>query len=126
MLEKTTNLGLDGFDPLTFFDGSEPQRGQYACKTKVDGKIYLFLNAENRGRFQRNPGSFLPQFSGFCAFALGLYGGLVPGTTEHRKVLSGKLFLFQGPKALRAWEAFPKLIEWGYKNYDRKFKIKTK
>ncbi len=125
MFEKETALGLDGYDPLTFFEGDAPRRGQFECKTKMHGKTYLFLNAENRGRFQRNPASFLPQFGGFCAFACGLYGGLVPGSTEFRRVLSGKLYLFSGPRSLWAWERWPKLISWGHSHYDRKFKIKT-
>lgn len=121
-----TRLALDGYDPLTFFEGSKPRRGKFEIKAKMDGKVFCFLNVENKGRFVRNSHSFLPQFGGHCAFRMGLYGGLTPGNPEIYVVKGTKLFLFSSTSLMNWWSRFPKLIDWGERNYDKKFKIKLK
>lgn len=125
-MDQDTNLGLEGLDPITFFEEGGPKRGKQDIKVKLDGKIYFFRSGENRGRFQRNPSNFLPQFGGHCAFWCGLYGGLKPGLIEHRRVSGARLYLFSGPQVMYWWEKFPKLKIWGHGNYERKFKIKVK
>lgn len=125
-MEKDTNLALDGYDPLTFFEGDKPRRGKFDIKAKVDGKVFCFCKPEHKGRFVRNSHSFLPQFGGHCAFLCGLYGGLTPGKPELYQVRGGKLYLFSSPLLMTWWDKFPKLVIWGHKNYEKKFKIKIK
>ena len=124
--DRKSNLALDGYDPVTLYETNSLKRGSFELRAKVDGLTYCFSNSENRGRFNRNPSQFLPQFSGHCAFACGLYGGLVPGNLEYRRNVSGKLYLFSGPRALWAWEKISSLIPAGHRNYDKKFRIRVK
>ena len=126
MEDKQSNLALDGYDPVVLYEQNILKRGSFDLRVKVNGLTYCFCNAENRGRFNRNSSQFLPQFSGHCAFACGLYGGLVPGNVEYRRNVSGKLYFFSGPRTLWAWEKVSSLIPAGHKNYDKKFKIKVK
>ena len=124
--DKRSSLGLEGNDPVILCEENILKRGSYELRAKVGGITYCFINEENRGRFKRSPSHFLPQFGGHCAFACGLYGGLVPGSLEHRRNVSGKLFLFAGAFSIWAWERFPSLMGSGQANYEKKFKIKVK
>ncbi len=125
-MEKDTNLGLEGLDPLSFFEEGGPKRGKQEFRVKMDGKIFFFRTADNRGRFERNPSSFLPQFGGHCAMAYGLYGGLKPGDINHYRIVGGRLYLFSSEQAMFWWEKLPVLRSWGASHYERKFRIRVK
>ena len=122
MYESKTSLALGGYDAVTFFEGEKPLIGNFDLKTQMDGMTYCFSSKDNLARFVRNPSSFLPQFGGHCAFSCGLYGGLRPGSAKHWKVVYGKLYLLEGPRAQWCWEKFPRLIPWGHQNYERKLR----
>lgn len=126
MSEEDTRLGLKGYDPITVFEENSPVRGKFDLKLDHHGKIYMFRNVENRSRFKRNPGSFLPQFGGFCALACGVYGGLVSADADIRIIKGGRLYLFSSEAARTWWERFPFLIGLGEWHYERKFKLKVK
>lgn len=124
-MDKESRLALDGLDPITIFEG-QPTRGKTESKLIHMGKVYFFKNAENRGRFERNPGSFLPQFAGHCATTIALLGNLELGKTEHRIIKAGKLYLFSSAGTKSAWERLPFLKGWGEFFYERKFRLKVK
>lgn len=123
MSDEKSKLGLGGYDPITLFEGDEPKPGKFELRHLHAGKVYVFTNETHQGRFSRDPGRYLPQFGGHCAFAMGLYGGLVEGDIQFRKIVYGKLYLLQGPKAMWWWEKFPNFIPWGHAKYDKKFKL---
>jgi hypothetical protein len=55
---------------------------------------YWFVNAENAETFKANPKRYLPEYGGWCAYAMGLDGSLVEVDPETFKIIDGKLYLF--------------------------------
>ena len=55
---------------------------------------YFFINKENLERFKKNPNKYLPQFGGWCAYAMGDSGEKISVAPETFKIIDGKLYLF--------------------------------
>ena len=87
----TNGLALDGFDPVSYLDGT-PMRGLAAHELSWAGARWRFARAENQARFSRSPESFAPQYGGHCALAMSL-GQEAPGSTSAWSIDDGKLYL---------------------------------
>lgn len=95
---------LEGFDIVTFFDKEGPQKGSPNHLLQHEGLAWQFANERNRRLFRRNPEKYLPQYKGFCGWAL-KEGRLVPGIPSYWTVTNGKLYLSCSQEALDRWEA---------------------
>lgn len=86
-------LGLHGVDPVSMFDGEAPRIGDAVYTTAHDGVDYYFATQEAQQSFDADPGAYLPQFGGFCAF--GVYKGKkLDGDVRYADIVDGKLYLF--------------------------------
>lgn len=86
-------LGMHGVDPVSMFAGKAPQIGDAVHTTAHDGVDYYFATAEAKVTFDLDPGAYLPQFGGFCAF--GVYvGKKLDGDVRYADIVDGKLYLF--------------------------------
>ena len=92
-------LALQGYDPVAYFDGGKPTRGDKKFSASYGGARYLFASESHRQLFLRNPGKYAPEYGGFCA-AGASYGEKVDIDPETGKVVNGKLYLNNGQKAL--------------------------
>ena len=117
MAAQASSLALEGYDAITFFEGRKPRRGSFDYKMQLDGLTYCFLSEEHLNRFKKTPRAFLPQFGGHCALAVGLYGGLRPGSANSWKVVDEKLYFLGGPNTFWLWEKFPNLITRAHQQY---------
>ena len=64
------------------------------------------------------PTKFLPQFGGYCAFALSK-GRLSPVDPDVYKIVDGKLYLFQSAGAKSAFEADDEVLAKAQKNWKK-------
>ncbi len=62
--------GAGGYDFVSYRTGEKPLPGNGNHLSEVDGVTYLFINDENKRRFDRNPEKYLPAYGGFCAFGV--------------------------------------------------------
>jgi YHS domain-containing protein len=65
-------LALKGYDPVSYFTTGKPMRGLAQFSTTYQGATYRFVSAENRDRFIVAPENFVPQYGGYCAYAISL------------------------------------------------------
>jgi YHS domain-containing protein len=86
-------LGLHGVDPVSMFESAEPQIGDAAYTSEHDGVDYYFANQEAQQQFDADPGAYLPQFGGFCAFGVSK-GKKLDGDVRFADIVDGKLYLF--------------------------------
>ncbi|SHF00351.1 YHS domain-containing (seleno)protein [Chryseobacterium takakiae] len=99
LLSQTSNINQEngvanyGYDVVSYFSG-KPQHGSAKNAVKYQGTDYYFVNAENKAKFQKEPGKYLPQYGGYCAFAMGDYGKKVQVDPKTYKITDGKLYLF--------------------------------
>lgn len=98
-------LAIQGYDPVAYFmDGATI--GSEQIQFTVDGSTYYFSSLENKNLFQKNPEKYIPQYGGWCAYALGLGPDKVKINPETFKIIDDKLYLFydfKGTNTLTLW-----------------------
>lgn len=91
-LEK--GYAVEGYDLVSYFNKKEPSKGKESFKVSLSGVTYLFTDANNKNEFLKNPEKYLPQYGGWCAYAMGEHGKKVEVDPETFKIVNGKLYLF--------------------------------
>lgn len=86
-------LALQGYDPVSYFEGNAPMEGKKEFSAQYAGGTYYFVNAASRDKFLANPDKYLPAYGGWCASAMA-FGKKVEIDPENYKITNGRLFLF--------------------------------
>jgi YHS domain-containing protein len=118
-------IGLKGYDPVAYFTDGQPNKGveQYSLQWK--GITYRFASADNLQSFKTDPKKYLPQYGGYCAYAMSIDRIADISPTEWA-IFGGKLYLNNNffsqtlwslnksgriASADRNWAVFPKTPE---------------
>lgn len=87
------NVAIGGYDLTSYFTGAgTPVKGVAQFAATHQGVTYHFATAANRDAFRASPARFLPQYGGYCAWAVS-QGYTAPGRPQHYRVVNGKLYL---------------------------------
>lgn len=95
-------IALQGFDVVAYHSG-EAKPGVSAITAEHEGVMWFFATEENRELFLNNPDQYLPEFGGFCAYAIGR-GYPVTADPAVFVVDSGKLYLFFDGTVKSVWQ----------------------
>lgn len=88
-----SNIALQGYSPVSYLDLGLAQKGVKAHKVEHEKVVYYFTSAEQKATFEKNPGKYLPQYGGFCAF--GIYAGAKFRTDPNKFIVQdGKYYLY--------------------------------
>jgi YHS domain-containing protein len=82
-----------GYDVVSYFN-NEATQGTQEFSTEYDGVTFYFSSQENLETFKKNPTKYVPQYGGFCAYAMGVKGSKVSIDPETFEIRDGKLYLF--------------------------------
>ncbi len=82
-----------GYDFVAYFN-KEAKQGNKEIAIEYDGVQFHFSSQENLKIFKANPTKYVPQYGGFCAYAIGAKGSKVPINPETFELRDGKLYLF--------------------------------
>lgn len=96
-------LANKGYDVVNYFTTNTAERGSVEFSAKHGGATYYFVNAENLKIFKSAPNNYLPQYDGYCAFAVVKMNKKVPVNPETFRIDNGKLYLFYND----FWEGKP-------------------
>ena len=96
-LEKNYNTEdgyvAEGYDVVEYFNNLAIE-GDEKYTASHDGVKYKFSKKENLIKFNKNPTMYVPQYGGWCAYAIGDSGEKVSIDPETFQILDGKLYLF--------------------------------
>ncbi len=88
-----SNIALQGFSPVSYLDLGLAQKGTKNYKSEYKKIVYYFTSADQKTTFDKNPGKYLPQYGGFCAF--GTYAGAKFRVDPNKFIVNnGKYFLY--------------------------------
>lgn len=87
-------LAIEGYDPVSYFTANKAIKGSKEYAVIHQGITYYFSSLKNKELFKANALMYLPQYGGWCAFAMGYTGEKVEIDPETFKVKDGKLYLF--------------------------------
>jgi len=116
-----------GYDVVAYFNNKAIE-GNKDYKTTYNGVDFRFSSEKNLKTFIENPKKYIPQYGGYCAYAVALKNDKVSINPKAFLIQDGKLYLFYnawGINTLEQWnESNPKsLKEQADKNWDKiKFK----
>ena len=96
-------LALRGYDPVAYFEDGKPARGVKSFSASYGGARYLFASESHRKLFVENPKKYVPEYGGFCAVGTS-FGEKVDVDPQTGKIINGKLYLNNGPKALEIFD----------------------
>ncbi|MFC2950391.1 YHS domain-containing (seleno)protein [Marinicaulis aureus] len=86
-------LGLHGVDAVALTTLNAVAEGDAAHTVVIDGVAYYFASAKSAGQFKAAPEKYIPQYGGFCAYAVAL-GKKLDGDPRYADIVDGKLYLF--------------------------------
>lgn len=97
-VKRTTNVNkygvaLEGYDPVSYFQKTAI-KGNQNIKSFYDGATYFFANSANKAAFDKKPTYYVPQYGGWCAYAVGKTNENVDINPTTYKIKDGKLYLF--------------------------------
>jgi YHS domain-containing protein len=99
-------LALKGYDPVSYFRGTGPQKGDPAIVSSHEGVSYRFASQGNKADFDKEPGRYLPQYGGFCAYAVS-YGRKADIDPQAYAIHGGKLYVNYSLDVLETFEKRP-------------------
>jgi len=94
-----------GYDVTEYFNNKAVKGKNQYCLL-YEGAVYLFKNEDNRDKFKSNPHKYMPQYGGYCAYAIGKNGKKVGVDPKTFKITDEKLYLFYnsfGMNTLKSW-----------------------
>ncbi|MCY4562418.1 MAG: hypothetical protein OXC03_09045 [Flavobacteriaceae bacterium] len=100
------NIAASGYDIVAYFTQNAPVEGNRDVFSVHQGITYLFLNQENKSLFDQTPEKYIPQYGGWCAYAMGKKGEKVSINPKAFSIEEGKLYLFYkkgGVDTLKRW-----------------------
>jgi len=100
---RFSNLALDGYDPVAYFQQGMPVKGSREWTTDYKGATWRFSSAANRDAFVADPEAFAPQYGGYCAWAAA-EGYTARGNPAVWRIVDGKLYLQFNERIQRRWE----------------------
>lgn len=121
-LPPFTKVALSGYDPVSYFATGGPTKGDARYATTLKGVEYRFASAENLARFRANPNAYLPQYGGYCAWAVA-GGYTAKGDPLAWKIVGGKLYLNYDQNVQKRWaKDIPGNIAKGDRNWPQVLK----
>lgn len=93
---------IAGYDPVAYFTEKKPVMGKSEFKLEYQGAIWYFSSEANKKLFQANPGTYAPQYGGYCA--LGAAGGYKAKISPDAwAVVNNKLYLNYNQNVQMDW-----------------------
>lgn len=112
-----SNLAVGGYDPVAYFVEKKARKGNKMYHYEYMDASYRFVSEENLELFKKNPDAYLPQYGGYCAWAVA-NGYTYRASPKHWSIVDGKLYLNFNGKVKNMWSEDTELrIAQGDKNW---------
>ena len=104
-LNLKNGIAAEGYDVIAYFN-NEALKGDKKYTYTYNDATYKFSTLENLETFKNNPILYVPQFGGYCAYAVAVKGKKISVNPKSFKILDDKLYLFYdrwGVNTLDKW-----------------------
>ncbi len=95
-----------GYDVVAYFNNKAIE-GSKTYSTTFDDVKYQFISQKNLDAFLKNPEAYIPQYGGYCAYAVATNSKKVDVDPKTFEIRDGKLYLFYnswGNNTLEKWK----------------------
>ncbi len=107
-LNVDNGLWVDGYDPVSYLVDKRAVKGDARYTSRFEGATFRFTDQAHKDLFAADPMHYLPQYGGWCAYAMGAKNEKVEVDPETFKVKDGKVYLFYNrffTNTLEDWNA---------------------
>ncbi len=116
-------VAIEGYDVTEYFN-NKAIKGSSKYSAVYMNATFHFASVSNLEKFKANPDLFLPEYGGYCAYAIGKKGKKVTVDPETFSLENGKVYLFYnswGNNTLNSWneEGTTQLKEKANKNWKK-------
>ncbi len=114
---------IDGYDVVAYFS-NEAIKGDDKFVGTYDSVNYMFSSQKNLDTFKSNPEMYVPQYGGYCAYAIAVKGEKINVNPKTFQIIDNKLYLFYnkwGVNTLENWndEGAEKLQKQATENWEK-------
>lgn len=95
----------EGYDVTSYFENKAIE-GDKQFTTTYDGVNWKFASQANLDKFKANSEKYVPQYGGYCAYAVAVKGEKISVDPKTFEIRDGKLYLFYnswGVNTLEKW-----------------------
>jgi len=95
-----------GYDVVAYFS-NKAVKGSSKFSYTFNGAKYKFSSQKNLDKFKNNTEMYVPQYGGYCAYAIGMNGQKVSVNPKTFEIRDSKLYLFYnswGTNTLELWK----------------------
>lgn len=89
----------NGYDVVTYFDGN-PKIGNDNYVYRYDNVAFKFSSERTLKLFKNSPKKYIPEYGGWCAYAIALKNKRVTIDPKTYEIRAGKLYLFYKTKLI--------------------------
>ena len=95
-IDYNTKKGFvaEGYDVVSYFEEKKPVEGKNKFTTTYDGAKFRFSSEKHLKIFTENPKKYVPQYGGYCAYAVAERNTKMYIDGEAYEIRDGKLYLF--------------------------------
>lgn len=97
----------NGYDVVAYFS-KQVIKGNKKIIADYDGVSFQFSSQKNLALFNKNPTKYIPQYGGFCAYAIGKTAERVSINPKTYEIRNGKLYLFYNSWGTNTFELWTK------------------
>lgn len=96
-------IAIEGFDCVSYHTDQKAIKGSKTFSLELHGAKWRFSSQENLELFKKNPEKYLPQYGGYCAWAManGYKAKIDPNAFS---IVSNRLYLNYNAKIQSKWE----------------------
>jgi YHS domain-containing protein len=84
----------EGYDVVSYFLNKKPIKGNKKFQAIFEGAAFKFSSVKNLELFNANPKKYIPQYGGYCAYAIAAKKTKMDIDAESYEIRDGKLYLF--------------------------------
>lgn len=99
-----SNKAVDGYDVVAYFTQGEPVQGDSDWQVEYQGADWYFSSKENLALFKADPEKYVPQYGGYCAWAVSAKNDFAPADPNQWAIVDGKLYLNYDAEVKAWWD----------------------
>ncbi|MFV1998098.1 MAG: YHS domain-containing (seleno)protein [Acidiferrobacterales bacterium] len=95
-------IALQGIDTVAYHKEGKMIPGDPAFRYEAKNAVWQFSSEENRNLFASAPEKYMPQYGGYCAYAVS-QGATASSKPGNWTIYNGKLYVFHTPEVKKTW-----------------------
>ena len=98
-----TGVAIKGYDPVAYFTGKTPIKGDSDFEHEWSGARWRFANSRHLEMFKSDPDKYAPRYGGYCAYGVA-NNYLVNIDPDAWTIYEGRLYLNYSLKVREQWK----------------------